>query len=73
MSISPAAPTPFTTPVANPSIGAAGSAYPYCSPSEFLGWPTALDTTQLIPGGSQQAQLQAIADVLSAAYADMDR
>lgn len=73
MTITPYSPTPFTTPSANPSIGSAGVAYPYCSPSEFLNWPTALDTTQLVPGGSPQAQLQALADVLSAASADMDR
>ena len=73
MSITPYVPTPFAAPVASPSVGSAGVAYPYCSPSEFLGWPTALDTTQLIPGGDSQAQLQALADVLSAASADMDR
>ncbi len=73
MAITPYVPTAFATPVANPSVGSAGVAYPYCSPSEFLGWPTALDTTQLVPGQGEQAQLQALADVLSAASADMDR
>ncbi len=73
MTITPALPTPFTTPVANPSVGASGGGPPYISPGEFLAAPTALDTTQLIPGEGQQAQLQALADTVARASAIADR
>ncbi len=72
MTVTPYTPTPFAVPTANPAIGAPGVAYPYCSPSEFLAWPTALDTSQLVPGGGPLDQLRALADVMSAASADID-
>ena len=73
MTVTPYAPTPFTTPVANPAMGGAGVPYPYISVSEYAFAPTAMDTMSLVPSGESQDQIQSLADTIQRASAWIDR
>lgn len=69
----PYAPTAFATPAFNPATGGKGVPFAYVSNSQYLFAPTAVDTNALVPGGSADAQAQALADVLTRASAWADR
>ena len=73
MPITPYTPTPFATPVANAAVGGTGVPYPYVSASQYQNAPTAMDVSNLVPGGSVADQTQALADVLARASAWADR
>ena len=73
MSINPYTPTTFSSPIVNPSVGGSGTPYPYVSPSEFQFAPTAVDTLNLVPGGTAQDQTQSLSDTLGRASAWADR
>jgi hypothetical protein len=64
----PYAPILFTTPIVNPAVGGSGPVpIPYLSVSQYRFAPTAMDTSTLVPGGSPEAQTQALADTISRA------
>ena len=73
MAISPYSPTAFTTPVVNPAIGGMGTPYPYISVSQYQFAPTAIDTSNLVPGGNAAAQTQSLADTIRRASGWADR
>lgn len=66
-------PTAFASPVTNPATGGSGFPVPYVSTSSYQFAPTAIDTTSLVPGGSDAAQQRALADTLARASAWADR
>lgn len=73
MAISPYSPTLLSAPIVNPAIGGAGTPYPYVTVSQYNYAPTAIDTTQLVPGGVGGDQSQALADTLRRASGWADR
>ena len=63
MSIAPFIPTPFPQAIANPAIGSSGApAIPYVSNAEYDFAPTAVNISDLSPGGTWAAQWQSLAD-----------
>lgn len=69
----PYTPTAFAAPILNPAVGGAGVPVAYVSNSQFKFAPTALDTANLVPGGTLAQQEQSLADVLARASAWADR
>lgn len=59
-------PARFTTPITSPKIVSQFSQLPYISPSQFRFAPTAVSTTDLVPGSQNQAidSLASLADVI---------
>lgn len=72
MSIGPFIPTPFSTPVVAPEVSSYYRRAPYLSATEYVNAPTAVSVTSLIPGGTQQQQLQVLADTIMRASGWMD-
>jgi hypothetical protein len=69
----PYVPTPFATPIVSPAAGGFGKPGVYLSCSEYIFAPTAMNTDNLVPGGSAAAQTQSLADTLRRASAWVDR
>lgn len=71
----PYAPTTFTTPVVAATAGGAGVAarIPFISLSEYMNYPTSMDTLNLVPQGDSQQQQAAFFDLLQRASAWIDR
>ncbi len=61
------APEPFAEPVVSPDTQTLFRRTPYISPSEFNAAPTAVATSGLVPGGTAEVQLAALAAVISRA------
>lgn len=61
----PYVPPPLATPIVNPAIGSTGAPpIPYLSNSQYAFAPTAMNATDLNPGGSPEAQAQSLADTI---------
>lgn len=61
----PYIPTPFATPLVNPSVGSTGAPpIPYISNTEYIFAPTGMNVSDLNPGGTAAAQAQSLADVI---------
>ncbi len=69
----PYVPTALSTPVINPSVGGYGRPALYISPSMYEFAPTAMDTTALVPQGSQKDQVRSLYDTIRRASAWADR
>lgn len=69
----PYAPTAFSAPIVNPSVGGFGRPIPYISTSVYKFAPTAMDVTNLVQGGDEAAQTQALWDTIRRASAWADR
>lgn len=69
----PYAPAAFTTAAVNPAVGGAGVPVAYVSNSQYQFAPTSMDVADLVPGGTNQQQAQALADVLARASGWADR
>ena len=57
-------PEPFAEPLVSPQTSTLFRRTPYISPSEFKAAPTAVATGGLVPGGTPEAQLAALAAVI---------
>lgn len=69
----PYTPSAFTAPAVNPAIGGAGVPLAYVSNSQFGFAPTAMDVSNLVPGGTLAAQAASLSMVLARASAWADR
>lgn len=58
------APEPFAEPVVSPDTATLFRRTPYISPGEYMGAPTAVAVSNLVPGGSKEAQEAALAAVI---------
>ena len=66
------APEPFPDPVVNPTTATLFRRTPYISPSEYMGAPTAVAVSNLVPGGSKEAQEAALAATIMRASDVLD-
>lgn len=65
--MAPFTPTPFADPVISPETTTFFRQAPYLSPSEYRSAPTAVATDKLIPAGTAQENLVALAQVINRA------
>lgn len=72
MSPQPFKPEPLATPIINPTTASLFRREPYISPSEYKQVPTAVGTSNLVPGGNSAEQLAALAAVISRASGWLD-
>src|SRR5271170_7683887 len=57
-------PEPFAEPVVSPDTATLFRRTPYISPGEYMGAPTAVAVSNLVPGGTKEAQEAALAAVI---------
>lgn len=63
--VAPYVPTPLATPLVNPAVGSTGTPpIPYLSNAEYIAAPTAMNSSDLRPGGTTAQQAQSLADVI---------
>jgi hypothetical protein len=68
----PFSPTPLQTSVVAPHVASLFRRLPYIGPTEYQNAPTAVSTDTLLPGGTAQQNLQALADTIMRASGWVD-
>ena len=62
----------MATPITSPLISTYASRTPYLTPAEYIASPTGVDVSQLVPGGTNQQNADALAQTIARASSGID-